>query len=103
VTAVEPDEAMQTLLRELVPDAVPVGGTAEEIPLGEGSVDCVFCAEAFHWFASRPVLDELARVLRPRGALVRLWNVPTREVEAPVPADADRLIEAAIARGGEPG
>lgn len=103
VIAVEPDEAMQALVEELVPEAAVVGGVADAIPIADDSVDCVFCAEAFHWFASRPVLDELARVLRPRGAVVLLWNVPTREVEPIVPPAADRLIEEAIERGGEPG
>jgi SAM-dependent methyltransferase len=103
VLAVEPDGSMRALQEELVPEAEALAGSADDVPLADASVDCVFCAEAFHWFASPAVLDELARVLRPRGGLVLLWNVPTREVEPPVPAEADQLVEEAIERGGQPG
>jgi SAM-dependent methyltransferase len=103
VIAVEPDDSMRSLLEALTPDVQALAGTAEAIPVPDGSINCVFCAEAFHWFAAPAVLDELARVLRPRGGLVLLWNIPTREVEPAVPAEADRLIEEAIERGGQPG
>jgi SAM-dependent methyltransferase len=103
VIAVEPDDSMRSLLEQLLPDVEAVAATAESIPVLAGSIDCVFSAEAFHWFAAPAVLDELARVLRPGGGLVLLWNMPTREVEPVVPAEADRLIEEAIERGGQPG
>ena len=101
VVAVEPDEAMLDLLAEVVPGAEALCGSGERIPLGDAEVDCVFVAEAFHWFASREVAAEMARVLRSRGGLVLLWNVPEQDVD--LPEEADRLIDEAIARGGEPG
>jgi SAM-dependent methyltransferase len=70
VLAVEPDAAM----RAFNPGAVE--GTAEAIPLADGSVDGVFVAEAFHWFDRPEVVAEIARVLRPGGTLALLWNVP---------------------------
>jgi SAM-dependent methyltransferase len=76
VIAVEPDEAMRRLLVSLCADAEVRAGSAETIPLADGSVDAVFAAEAFHWFDGERALAEIARVLRPRGALVLMWNVP---------------------------
>jgi len=47
VVAVEPDVEMRAKFEG---DLLP--GTAEEIPLTDGSVDAVFVGEAFHWFDS---------------------------------------------------
>jgi SAM-dependent methyltransferase len=102
VVAVEPDEAMLDLLREVVPEAEALRGSGERIPLGDDEVDCVFVAEAFHWFASDEVVAEIARVLRPRGALVLLWNTRIKHDPA-LPEQARRLVEEAIDRGGSPG
>ena len=101
VVAVEPDGAMLEVLEEVVPGAVALAGRGDAIPLEDGSVDAVFTAEAFHWFAGLESVAEIVRVLRPRGALVILWNVP---VEFPHMGDeAEAVIEAAFTRGGEPG
>jgi SAM-dependent methyltransferase len=74
VVAVEPVAAMRGVLAREVPEAIALDGRAEAIPLDERSVDAVFAGQAFHWFAPAPTLDEVARVLRPGGALVLLWN-----------------------------
>jgi SAM-dependent methyltransferase len=103
VIAVEPDDAMRTVLERVVPEAEALAGSAERIPLVDDSVDCVFCGEAFHWFYSEAVLAELERVLRPRGGLVLLWNIPVGEVEPPVPRAAAKLLDEAFARSGQPG
>jgi ubiquinone/menaquinone biosynthesis C-methylase UbiE len=103
VVAVEPDVAMLDVLVEVVPEAEARLGSGERIPLGDAEVDCVFVAEAFHWFASPEVVAELARVLRPRGGLVLLWNLQEGDVEPSLPAEADQAIEEAVARGGKPG
>src|SRR5438874_7103964 len=76
VVALEPAEAMRRLLVALCPEAELLAGSAEEIPLADASVDAVFAAEAFHWFYGDRGLAEIARVLRPRGALVVMWNLP---------------------------
>ena len=101
VVAVEPDEEMLTVLQEVVPGAEARRGSAEAIPLGDGEVDAVFSAEAFHWFASNESVAEIVRVLRPRGALVILWNIGIEDDD--MGEDAEAVIQATIERGGVPG
>jgi SAM-dependent methyltransferase len=74
VIAVEPLDAMRGLLEQVVPEAETHAGTAEAIPLGDASVDAVFAAQAFHWFANEEALAEIARVLRPGGVFADVWN-----------------------------
>jgi len=45
-------------------------GSAEAIPLPDASVDAVFAAQAFHWFATDEAVAEIARVLKPGGKLI---------------------------------
>jgi len=101
VVAVEPDDAMRAVLEEVVPEAEALAGRGEAIPLGDAEVDAVFTAEAFHWFASEESVAEIARVLRPRGALVILWNIALEFDD--MGAEAEAVIEAALERGGVPG
>ncbi len=70
VTAVEPLDEMRAALVGI--DAHE--GTAEAIPLADGSVDAVTVAQAFHWFDGERALAEIHRVLRPRGGLGLIWN-----------------------------
>ena len=93
VIAVEPLDGMRVLLESLVPQAEPHAGTAEAIPLPAASVDAVFCAEAFHWFDGGAALAEIERVLRPRGGLVLLWNVPAKPTEPSIAAAGDLLAK----------
>lgn len=81
VVAVEPAEAMRRMLETLCPEAEALPGTGQEIPLGDASVDAVFAAQAFHWFDDERAVAEIARVLRPRGALVLMWNLPAEPWE----------------------
>jgi SAM-dependent methyltransferase len=76
VVAVEPADAMRRLLANLCPKAEAIAGSAEAVPLTDASVDAVFVAQAFHTFDDERALREIARVLRPGGALVLLWNLP---------------------------
>lgn len=74
VTAVEPDPAMRAELIRRYPEVPALDGTAERIPLGDGEVDAVLAGQAFHWFDLDPALTEIARVTRPGGTVVALWN-----------------------------
>jgi ubiquinone/menaquinone biosynthesis C-methylase UbiE len=74
VTAVEPLEEMLVQLRVAATGAIAVHGSAEEIPLPDGSADVVTCAQAFHWFDHEVALREIARVMRRDGRLALVWN-----------------------------
>jgi SAM-dependent methyltransferase len=74
VIAVEPLDGMRGILEEVVPAAESLAGSAEAIPLADTSVDAVFAAQAFHWFANDEAVTEIARVLRPGGILCSIWN-----------------------------
>src|SRR5262245_9960869 len=75
VVAVEPLPEMLDQLRAAVAGVTAVAGTAESMPLPDGSADVVACAPAFHWFDHDPALAEIARVLRPGGQIALVWNV----------------------------
>ena len=59
VVAVDPIPDMLEVLRASLPETPALEGTAEEIPLGDNSVDAVLVAQAWHW------VDPAAR--RSRG------------------------------------
>ena len=75
VTAVEPLDPMRAHLRAMLPQVTALSGTAERIPLADGSVDAVVVGQAFHWFDQPAALREIARVLAARGVLGLLWNM----------------------------
>jgi SAM-dependent methyltransferase len=85
VVAVEPDERMRAL------HGTALAGTAEAIPLEAASVDAVFVGEAFHWFDTVAAIGEIARVLRPRGALA-IFSTHWWETEPPLPEPALELL-----------
>ncbi len=91
VVAIEPQYAMRRILNTLCPEAEALAGTAEQIPLAGASVDAVFIAEAFHLFGNERSVAEIARILRPHGFLVLMWNVPAGPWE-PSTAVVDRLL-----------
>lgn len=74
VVAVEPGEEMRRVLRREVPAVEALAGTAESIPLPDGSVDAITAAQAYHWFDAERALPEMHRVLRPGGGVALLWN-----------------------------
>jgi SAM-dependent methyltransferase len=81
VVAVEPDPAMLAELRSAMPDADALRGSAESIPLPDGSVDAVVAGHALHWFDMTLAGPEISRVLVPGGILAGLWNVVDDRVD----------------------
>jgi SAM-dependent methyltransferase len=96
VIAVEPDEGMRRLLAAVCPEVLV--GSAEAIPLPDDSVDAVFTAEAFHWFDRERAPAEIARVLRPGGVLVLMWNVPAGPAEPTIEAVEQLVADVAPSR-----
>ena len=47
-----------------------VAGSAEAIPLCDGTLEAVVCAQAFHWFRAAEAGEEIHRILRPGGSLI---------------------------------
>jgi SAM-dependent methyltransferase len=77
VTAVEPNAAMREAGEQLLrafPQLTSIAGTAEETTLATASVDFVTAAQAAHWFDRERARAEFARILRPRGWCVLIWN-----------------------------
>jgi SAM-dependent methyltransferase len=77
VIGVEPNremrEAGERLLREYSRFR-SLDGTAEATGLHDASVDFVTVGQAFHWFDRRAARVEFARILRPEGFVVLVWN-----------------------------
>lgn len=80
VTAVEPSERMRDQLTDAVPGARVLAGSAENIPLEDGSVDAVVVGQAWHWFDPARAVPETARVLAPGGTLALAWNIRDESV-----------------------
>lgn len=90
LVAIEPVDAMRDQLLRACPGVEAIAGTAESIPRADASVDAVTVAQAFHWFEPGPALTEIARVLRPGGALGIAFN--ERDVREPWVAELSKLI-----------
>ena len=95
VVAVEPGLGM---LGHVSADDEPSGAgkidrlcaTAEATSLRARSVGLVTCAQSFHWFNPPFALAEFARILKPGGALVLVWN--NRDLRDPFVSQFEELV-----------
>jgi ubiquinone/menaquinone biosynthesis C-methylase UbiE len=90
VVAVEPLAEMRAVLRQAVPEAEALEGTAEALPLPDSFADAVTAASAFHWFRPAEALAEIVRVLRPGGRLAVVYN--TRDPESELQRELTELL-----------
>ena len=77
VVAVEPNAAMRQVAERLLDTHErfrSVNAAAEATTLETGSVDIVTAAQAFHWFDRPRAKREFARILKPAGWVVLIWN-----------------------------
>jgi SAM-dependent methyltransferase len=80
LTAVEPVAAMRAQFAAALPGVSVLEASAEALPLPDGSLDAVLCAQSFHWFATPAALAEIRRALKVGGALGLVWNVRDERV-----------------------
>ncbi len=81
VYGVEPNQEMRQAAERLLagyPQFVSLAARAESIPLDDASVDFVTAGQSFHWFERESARREFARLLRPGGWVVLIWNVRRR-------------------------
>ena len=98
VYGVEPNAAMLEAARKSLRECetfVAVSGRAETTTLKAASVDFVTAAQAFHWFDVSQTRREFARILKPGGWVVLLWN--ERRTEA---SPFNRAYEQLLVRFG---
>jgi len=77
VFAVEPNKEMRKVAEDLLKEYSnfkSVDGTAESTILNDHSVDLITVGHAFHWFDVNESKVEFARILRPGGWVVLIWN-----------------------------
>jgi len=94
VFAVEPNTEMREMgihQLESYSRLVSVAGTAEETTLRSASVDFVTAAQAAHWFDLPRARAEFARILRPDGWCVLIWN-ERRTATTPFLRDYEQLL-----------
>ncbi|KAK7203984.1 S-adenosyl-L-methionine-dependent methyltransferase [Myxozyma melibiosi] len=74
LSAVEVSDGMLATFRKKLPDIPALKGSSYDIPVADHSVDAIFIAQAFHWFADLEALAEFHRVLKTQGKLALVWN-----------------------------
>jgi SAM-dependent methyltransferase len=77
VFGVDPNDEMRRAGEEFLSgfaEFSSVNGSAEKTTLSDGCVDFVVTGQAFHWFDPVAARAEFARILRPGGLVVVIWN-----------------------------
>lgn len=95
VYGVEPNDEMRAAAAEDLAAYArfhPVAGSAAATGLPPGGVDHITAAQALHWFEPEGTREEFERILRPRGAVVAVYNT-WRGEDDPLLAAYDTLMQ----------
>ncbi len=93
VIAVEPAANMRSVLQDKAPGVTALAGTAERIPVEDGSADAVVVGNAFHHFDADRASEQMRRVLRPGGALALFWARSDEALGPALPGDSSIVAE----------
>lgn len=77
VFAIEPNPDMRTAGEQLMQHYSgfhSIAGRAEATTLADQHIDFVIAGQAFHWFDRRQARHEFARILKPTGWVMLVWN-----------------------------
>jgi SAM-dependent methyltransferase len=77
VIGIEPNAAMRLAAESLLAgfkNFVSTNATAEATTLEPSSIDFITAGQAFHWFNREKAKKEFARILKPDGWVVLIWN-----------------------------
>ena len=77
VFGVEPNREMREAGERLLKGSAnftSIAATAEETTLPDASIDFITAGQAFHWFDRERCRTEFARILKPGGWIVLVWN-----------------------------
>ena len=94
VFGVEPNREMREAGERILADYSnfkSVEGAAESTSLPDKSVDFITAAQAFHWFDRERSRTEFARILKPHGWIILLWN-ERRTDRTPFLRDYEELL-----------
>ena len=94
VFGVEPNPEMRDAGRRALAESAQfqaIDGRAESTTLATSSVDFVTAGQAAHWFDADPARAEFARILKPEGWCVLIWN-ERRTATTPFLRDYEQLL-----------
>jgi SAM-dependent methyltransferase len=77
VYGIEPNREMREAAERLLKDYSrfhSIAAQAEETALDNASIDFITAGQAFHWFDREKTRAEFARILKPQGWVVLIWN-----------------------------
>lgn len=94
VFGVEPNDSMRMAAEKEFCgnfNFISVKGDAVHTNLKDNSVDFITTAQAFHWFDIDKFKIECARILKPGGKILLIWNV--RDMDSPVNRESYKVFE----------
>jgi SAM-dependent methyltransferase len=94
VYSIEPNDEMRSFAEKDLyqyPKFVSVNRVAENTGLPSGSIDLVTAGQALHWFDREKARGEFARILKPSGYVMIIYN--ERKKEDGMMDDYDQIID----------